>query len=407
MTRGMTSHPTRRPINLGVAASSVSAERKRELSHHSAVIVGDRTVLIMGVRSEHDGNGATDSPWRCEASCSTIVSSVRWRMAVSAENSDIPNISEEEGRQHARAMYELLGHELCGITELRALGSSLPWVAYADNVISFVDLAMERNHHGDHVYVGLQPRPIDFDTGILNEWRPAHGGSNRNVAKASDIEFAANVALDIDVDTFERHAGQPASDAELHLCSEVAQRFLSAEGFAGTSAMALSGNGVYVINPIAPVEVDSSTAQALKVMERRWIAEAGPLPPGVRIDPIMDLPRIIRAIGTVNFKGRPERGRPHRRSRFLTLPAIGGRQNLVTEQLRYMSVSSRSTASEVNCASVEVMRGDIAQFEICEFVQWIGRGASHIPEPAWMDFLMQCAWLEGGGRARASSQWAR
>lgn len=315
---------------------------------------------------------------------------------MSAESSDIPDICGDDGRRHARAMYELLGHELCGITELRALGNSGPCVAYADNVTSFVDLVMERNHDGDHVYVGLQSRPIDSGGGILNEWRPARGGAKGNVAKAGDIEFVANVALDIDVATPERRAGRPASDEELQACVEVARRFLRGEGFAGTAAMALSGNGVYVINPIAPLEVDSDTASALKVMERRWIAEVGSLPPGVRIDPIMDLPRIIRVIGTVNFKGTPMAGRPHRRSRFLAFPAIGGRQNLVAEQLRHMSVWSRSPSLRKADPSMELVRGDLKLFEACEFVRWISREAPRIPEPAWMDFLMQCAWLEGG-----------
>jgi len=315
---------------------------------------------------------------------------------VSAESSDIPDICEDDGRQHALAMYELLGHELCGITELRALGNSGPWVAYADNVTSFVDLAMERNRHGDHVYVGLQPRPAAVARGASHAWRPARGGSKGNVAKADDIAFVTNVAFDIDVATPTRRDDHPASNEELQACVEVSRRFSRTEGFAGTAAVALSGNGTYVINPIAPVEVDSGTASAVKAMERRWIAEAAPLPPGVRIDPIMDLPRIIRVIGTVNFKGTPARGRPHRRSRFLALPAIGGRQNLLTEQLRCMSASSRSTGSEMTHPGVEVMRGDLEQFETCEFVQWIGRDAPRIPEPAWMDFLTQCAWLEGG-----------
>ncbi len=309
---------------------------------------------------------------------------------------EIPSITEKDGREHARAMYLLLGHELCGLTELRALGNRGPWVAYVDNAESFVDLAFERNRVGDHVYVGLQPRPVEPFGTMLNTWRPARGGADGNVARANDIEFVTAVALDIDVDTSVRRDGRPASNEELEACVEVAQSVLKLEGFVGTAAVALSGNGVYVINPITPVEIDSDTASALKAMERHWIAEVGPLPQGARIDPIMDLPRIIRVIGTVNYKGTPGDGRPHRRSCFLALPVIGGRQNLLAEQLRYVSASDDHTDRQETRAELRLARGDMNQFEACEFVKWIGRNAAAIPEPAWMDFLTQCGWLEGG-----------
>lgn len=309
---------------------------------------------------------------------------------------EIAEISEEEGRQHARFMYELLGHELSGLTELRALGDQGPWVACVDNAKSFVALAMERNQRGDNIYVGLQPRPLDHLGNILNKWQPARGGLHGNVAKASDIEFVMNVALDIDVATPGRSRGHPASDTELGLCADLAVRMSKAEGFAGTAAVALSGNGAYVINPIKPVEVDYDTAAALKLLERRWIEQAGPLPAGVRIDPIMDLPRIIRVIGTFNFKGTPTRDRPHRQSEFILLPAVGGRQNLITEELRHMPVPSCRIAPRAQHHDARLLGGDLHRFESCSFVQWVYREAPSIPEPAWMDFLIQCAWLEGG-----------
>ncbi len=308
----------------------------------------------------------------------------------------IPETSKEEGCRHARFLYDLLGHELSGLTELRALGDQGPWLAYVDNAKSFVALAMERNQRGDNIYTGLQPRPLDPFGKFLDKWQPARGGLHGNVAKASDIEFVMNMALDIDVATPGRSRGHPASNEELSVCAELATRMSKAEGFAGTAAVALSGNGACVINPITPVPVESDTATALKLLERRWIEQAGALPTGVRIDPIMDLPRIIRVIGTVNFKGHPTEGRPHRRSCFLTLPAIGGRQNLIAEQLRHMPVPSCRVAPRAQHHDARLLRGDLHRFEACSFVQWVYREAPSIPEPAWMDFLMQCAWLEGG-----------
>jgi hypothetical protein len=308
----------------------------------------------------------------------------------------IPVVGEDEGRQHARLMYELLGHELCGITELRALGEHGPWVAYADNAASFVDLAMERNRRGDHVYVGLQPRPTTMGQLAWNAWQPARGGGDGNVARGTDIEYLSAVALDIDVSTPPRSAGHPASEDELGTCVQVARHILRVDGFVGTAAVALSGNGAYVLNPVAPFPVKPGTNAALKAMERRWVAEVGPLPRGVRIDPIMDLPRIIRVIGTVNFKGTPAPDRPHRRSRFLTLPAIGGRQNLISEQV--CQESAFRAKPSVSRSAMNMHHGDLERFEACGFVQWILRDAPRIPEPAWMDFLIQCAWLDGGDK---------
>lgn len=161
------------------------------------------------------------------------------RVVMRSQTSEIPGIDEDEGRLHARFMYELLGHELCGIPELRALGEQGPWVAYADNAASFVDLAMERNRRGEHVYVGLQPRPKMMGQSAWNVWQPARGGRAGNVARAKDIEYVTNIALDIDVSTPQRAAGHPASDDELCVCVVVARRLLTAEGFAGTAAVAL------------------------------------------------------------------------------------------------------------------------------------------------------------------------
>lgn len=316
-------------------------------------------------------------------------------MEIAGRHTSIPRISEDQGREHARAMYELLGHEEWGVTELRALGNNGPWVAYVDNAASFVERAMERNRVRDHVYVGVQPRPIDRFELASDEWRPACGGSNGNVARADDIEYVTAVALDIDVATPERRSGQPASNEELTACIEAAERVSKLDGFVGTAAVALSRNGLYVINPIVPIEVDGDIASKLKVLEGEWIEHISHSPE-VRIDPIADLVRIIRVIGTVNYKGTAVEGRPHRRSCFLMSPLVGGRQRLLAERLQYLSVAPARRASGSSGDGSPAVRGDLKQFQACEFVKWVARDAASIPEPVWMDFLVQAAWLKGG-----------
>ncbi|MCZ6652352.1 MAG: hypothetical protein O7D91_04925 [Planctomycetota bacterium] len=311
------------------------------------------------------------------------------------EESDRDNLSmsEDEGRQHAGWFFHFLDHAEFGITELRALSSNNPpLVAYVDNEHDFVELAMWRNRLGEDVYCGVQPRPLELFDKAPNEWRLARGSSNGNVASSRDIEVISNLAVDIDSNSEERRKGHPASDDELASCSAVADRLLESDGIVGVGAAVMSGNGVHVFIPIVPLDVVGDIPANLKALERELIASLSPLPPGVRIDVIADPPRIIRVPGGVNHKGTPTAGRPHRRSYVLKQPSIGGRSMLLTERILHMTLPSHREPSTETC----LLEGDVERFQTCEFVKFNEREAASIPEPVWMEMLIQCCVLKGG-----------
>jgi hypothetical protein len=313
---------------------------------------------------------------------------------MTTQNRDIPSISVAESAGHIRSFYCILGHERYGVTELRALGVGPPMVAYADDMDSFVNLAMQQDRTSAHVYAGIQPRPPGMFEMAPNEWRIATGGRKANVAHASDIEFITALALDIDA---ARRQDHPASDDEVNRCLDLGRRILGLPGFTGASALALSGNGAYVLAPLVAMEVDGDVAAKFKAFEKHVIASVSPLPHGLRIDPMSDLPRIIRVIGTFNGKGSHAEGRPHRRSCMLLEPIVpGGRSQFLTEQIAQTSASHALTLQAPDPTPASLLRGDLSEFELCEFVRWIEREAEAIPEPAWHEFLVQCAWLEGG-----------
>jgi hypothetical protein len=309
---------------------------------------------------------------------------------------EIPILDELVGRDHACKFYVHLGHEDYGVTEMRALGPKGPWVAYVDDADSFVELAMRAEREGLDVYVGLQPRPCVLFEHAPNEWRVARGGPNGNVASGTDIEFITIVAFDIDSCTAARRSGFPASDEELRTCIAVGERFMQLEGFAKTAGLMLSGNGVHVINPIEPVDVDDDVPGKLRALERECVSEVGPLPLDVRIDSISDLPRIIRVPGVLNRKGRTAPNRPHRRACILAEPPTPKRSQVVADRIRFMGVSPSESDASQNRPLTRIHHGDIDRFKGCEFVQWMARDAKSVPEPAWQDFLGQCAHLEGG-----------
>ena len=82
----------------------------------------------------------------------------------------------------------LLGHEGFGVTELRIFGNR-PMVAYVDNIEDVIKLAGAMDGKVAGIYVGVQPRSVDFFDRAPNCWVPAVGGTNSNCACDKDIEY--------------------------------------------------------------------------------------------------------------------------------------------------------------------------------------------------------------------------
>jgi hypothetical protein len=220
-----------------------------------------------------------------------------------------------------RAQLALLGHDKLGVTELRVFDPR-PQVAYADNQDDTVRLCRQMDGRTTGLYIGVQPRPAHLFDHASNRWVPARGGPDGNCARDGDVEYITALFFDIDVVSPERVQGHPASPEELAQSRRAATILSRQDGLALSSVICCSGNGHYVLAPIAPISVDSDEVAG----NFRWFCQqlaarvAGHIA-GVRIDPVYNLGRVMRVLGSVNGKGQPAPGRPHRRAHFVTEPA--------------------------------------------------------------------------------------
>jgi hypothetical protein len=291
-----------------------------------------------------------------------------------------------------RAHLALLGHNGLGLTELRVFDPR-PQVAYADNADAVVRLGTELNGNVSGVYVGVQPRPAHLFDLAPNCWISARGGPAGNCARDSDIEYVTAVFFDIDVVSAERAGGHPASDEELQKSLQAAQLLAQQDGLAGHVTICCSGNGHYVLAPLVPISVGSaeiagqfrSLCQGLAEHVARHVA-------GVRIDPVYNLSRVMRVMATVNRKGQPAPGRPHRRAHFVTEPVPAK-----SVALRYMILNTDpGQAAEAGQELPAGLRCDLKQLNQCEFLRWCRRRPLEVSEPQWFALLSNLAHLEGG-----------
>ena len=147
--------------------------------------------------------------------------------------------SEDALRQHLG----LLGHAGLGVTELRTF-DGMPMVAYSDTEDETVRLCRQmemRKKSG--IYVGVQPRPYHLFDHAPNEWQIARGGPNPNCASDQDIEYITTCFFDIDVISYYRQQGFPASRDELKNTLQAARLLSRQEGLARSSTICCSGNG--------------------------------------------------------------------------------------------------------------------------------------------------------------------
>lgn len=287
---------------------------------------------------------------------------------------------------------DILGHANHGVTELRAF-DPVPQVAYADCTDAVVSLCRQMDGKASGIYVGVQPRPVHLFDLAPNRWVPARGGAGGNCSCDEDIEYITAAFFDIDVTSPTRQEGHPASDDELAATLRVAQQMAGQDGLAGHSTVCCSGNGHYVLAPIAAVPVDGpQVAQKFTSLCRQLAAGiAGPLS-GVRIDAVYNPSRVMRVIGTVNRKGKPLPNRPHRRACFVTEPAQD-RSMTLHEMVRNTDVAQITTTPRELPTG---LRCNLSKIEKCEFVQWCRRRPQEVSEPAWFALISNLAYLQGG-----------
>jgi hypothetical protein len=296
--------------------------------------------------------------------------------------------SEIEMRQHL----QLLAHRNYGVTELRIFGPR-PMVAYADSEDNAVRLAAELDSKTSGIYGGVQPRPLELFDKAPNCWRPAVSTPHTNCGCDRDVEFITACFFDIDVVSQERTKGCPASEEELQQSLRVATLLSREDGLALSSTICCSGNGHYVLAPIVPIPVDSDeTAAQFRQFCRQLAAKIARQVKGIRIDPVYNLSRVMRLMGTVNGKGKPSDERPHRRAHFVTEPVPAK-----SMALHHMILNTEIPASAPTVAAPPgTIRSDLTRIETCEFIKWCREHPTDVSEPQWFAMITNLAHLEGG-----------
>jgi hypothetical protein len=291
-----------------------------------------------------------------------------------------------------RAHLALLGHNGLGLTELRVFDPR-PQVAYADNEDDSVRLCQEMEGKTSGVYAGVQGRPPHLFDLAPNRWVPARGGPDGNCARDDDVEYITALFFDIDVVSPERAQGHPASPEELTRSLRAAELLSRQDGLALSSAICCSGNGHYVLAPVAPISIDSHEVAG----QFRWFCQglaesvAGPLT-GARIDPVYNLSRVMRVMGTLNRKGQPAPGRPHRRAHVVT-----GLARPRSIDLHYMILNTDIGQTVTTGPDLPAgLRCSLDRIERCEFLQWCRHHPQEVSEPQWFGLISNLAHLQGG-----------
>ena len=290
-------------------------------------------------------------------------------------------------RDHLR----LLGHEGLGVTELRVF-DPVPLVAYVDNEDDAVRLALEMEGKTSGIYVGVQPRPLELFDKAPNCWKPA-SGAKYNCAHDKDIEYITTCFFDIDVVSEERRRGCPASEHELEQSLLAAQLLCKEAGLALTSTICCSGNGHSVLANLIPIPVENDEVAAkFKYFCQQLTRKIAGKVEGVRFDPVFNLSRVMRVTGSMNLKGIPTSGRPHRRAHFVTEP--------VQERSMALHHMIPNTEAEQPHRTIEslpkAIRCDLDKLEKCEFIRWCRQYPQLVSEPLWWDMATNLVRLEGG-----------
>jgi len=286
----------------------------------------------------------------------------------------------------------LLGHNGCGVTELRVF-KPRPLVAYADSEDNIVTLALKLDGKVSGIYIGVQPRPLEFFDKAPNCWRPALSTPKSNCACDQDIEFITACFFDIDVVSNERVKGHPASDVELQHSLHAATLLSQENGMASSLTVCCSGNDHYVIAPILPISVDDSNISAkFRHFCCQLAARVAHHVSGVKIDSVYNLSRVMRLMGTVNGKGQAVEDRPHRRAHFVTEPVQAKSMALHHMILNAeIPVPARETNTKTN-----KIKCYLSKIEKCEFIKWCRKYPMDVSEPQWFTMITNLAGLEGG-----------
>jgi len=286
----------------------------------------------------------------------------------------------------------LLGHSGHGVTELRIFDPP-PMVAYADSEDSVINLVHQMERAASAIYMGVQPRPPHLFDRAPNCWKPAVSGTKGNCARDTDIEIITALFFDLDAISAERSQGHPACQQELERTLEAALLLSRQDGLALASTICCSGNGHYVVTPVAPIAVaGNDEALRFKFFCSQLAGSISGQATGVRIDPVYNLSRVMRVMGTVNRKGHPVPGRFHRRAHFVTEP-ISAQSMALHHMIQNTEIPDTPTGVGISGGTIKC---NLQKIETCELIKWCRRYPTQVSEPQWFALITNLARLEGG-----------
>lgn len=287
---------------------------------------------------------------------------------------------------------QLLGHNGYGATELRVFDPK-PMVAYIDNDDDAIRLVADVQRTAKGIYIGVQPRPLFLFDKSPHRWTPAVSKPVSNCGKDADIEYITILYFDIDVNSEQRKQGYPASDKELELTLHAAQLLSREDGLALTPTICCSGNGHYVITPIEPIPIsDNEVPHRFRHFCQELAKLISCKVPSVKIDPVYNLSRVMRLMGTMNRKGQPMQDRPHRQAFFATEPvfykSMAAHYMILNTDVPYRHSNKTDMPSFIKC--------NLDKIEECHFIKWCRQSPDKVTEPQWFAMIANMAKLEGG-----------
>jgi len=307
---------------------------------------------------------------------------------VSHQATDIEQTTPVEAA--IRHHYHLLGHKNFGVTELRTF-EPRPQVAYSDNENDFVRLVIQKNQTKG-IYVGVQPRQLDLFDLAPNCWQPVYAQGRTRCGTNKDVEYITCIYFDIDLISQERKTGHPVSCKQLNFTLQAARWLTRQQGMAIGSVICCSGNGHYLLVPVVPVVIEDNVAMQNKYFCQSLANQVNQKFNQVKADPVFDLARIMRIIGTTNRKGVALPQRPHRRASFVTDPLP-----LQSMALHYMIINTDvPTKARKTSTLPEAIKCDLTKLQCCEFIQWCRLFPEHVTEPQWFGMMTNLVPLQGG-----------
>jgi len=148
-----------------------------------------------------------------------------------------------------------------------------------------------------------------------------------------------------------------------------------------------------VVTPITPIPVEGNEeALRFKFFCSQLARSISGHVAGVRIDPVYNLSRVMRVMGTVNRKGLAVPGRVHRIAHFVTEP-----MPVQSVALHHMIQNTEIPDAPAGAGiSTGTIKCNLKKIESCEFIKWCRRYPTRVSEPQWFALITNLARLYGG-----------